>query len=255
MKTWKLVSGIISIVLFAFVMFQSCAAGISNSLAENGESGGSAGLIVAIILLAGGIVSIATRNGSKGGNIALIVLFAQCAGNTDKQTTSAPAQAGGLSEMKIAYVEIDTLLAKYNYCIDLNEAMVKKGENVRLTLNQKASELEKQKQEFQTKYQNNAYLSQERAQQEYNRIAKLEQDLQNLSNKLQSELMSENEKNSLQLRDSINAFLKEYNKTKGYSMIISNTGFDNLLYADSVYNITREILDGLNARYSSPVKK
>ena len=51
-------------------------AGISNSLAENGESGGSAGLIVAIILLAGGIVSIATRNGSKGGNIALIVLFA-----------------------------------------------------------------------------------------------------------------------------------------------------------------------------------
>ena len=68
MKTWKLVSGIISIVLFAFVMFQSCAAGISNSLAENGESGGSAGLIVAIILLAG--------NGSKGGNIALIVLFA-----------------------------------------------------------------------------------------------------------------------------------------------------------------------------------
>ena len=63
--------------------------------------------------------------------------------------------------MKIAYVEIDTLLAKYNYCIDLNEAMVKKGENVRLTLNQKASELEKQKQEFQTKYQNNAYLSQE----------------------------------------------------------------------------------------------
>ena len=125
----------------------------------------------------------------------------------------------------------------------------------RLTLNQKASELEKQKQEFQTKYQNNAYLSQERAQQEYNRIAKLEQDLQNLSNKLQSELMSENEKNSLQLRDSINAFLKEYNKTKGYSMIISNTGFDNLLYADSVYNITREILDGLNARYSSPVKK
>ena len=58
--------------------------------------------------------------------LALIVLFAQCAGNTDKQTTSAPAQAGGLSEMKIAYVEIDTLLAKYNYCIDLNEAMVKR---------------------------------------------------------------------------------------------------------------------------------
>ena len=73
---------------------------------------------------------------------ALIVLFAQCAGNADKQTTNDPVHAGGLSEMKIAYVEIDTLLAKYNFCVDLNEAMVKKSENVRLTLNQKAAEFE-----------------------------------------------------------------------------------------------------------------
>ena len=183
--------------------------------------------------------------------LALIVLFAQCAGKSENQSANnSSSQAAGLSGMKIAFVEVDTLLAKYNFCIDLNEAMVKKSENVRLTLNQKAAELEKQKREFQTKYENNAYLSQERAQQEYNRIAKQEQDLQALSNKLQSELMSENEKNSLQLRDSINAFLKEYNKDKKYSMIFSNTGFDNLLYADDVYNITQEILDGLNARYS-----
>ena len=75
MKTWKLVSGIISIILFVIVTFQSCAAGIVNTMEENGEVGGSAGLIVAIMLLTGGIVSIATRNGGKGGNIALIVLF------------------------------------------------------------------------------------------------------------------------------------------------------------------------------------
>ena len=75
MKTWKLVSGILSIILFGFVSFQSCAAGVGNTLADNGEVSGSAGFIVAIMLLAGGIVSIATRSGSKGGNIALIVLY------------------------------------------------------------------------------------------------------------------------------------------------------------------------------------
>lgn len=76
MKTWKLVSGILSIVLCLFVLFQSCAAGLSNTMQGNGELGGTAGLIVAIMLLAGGIVSIATRKSSgKGGNIALIVLF------------------------------------------------------------------------------------------------------------------------------------------------------------------------------------
>lgn len=76
MKVWKLVSGIISMVLFGLVAFQSCAAGVSNALEQNGEASGSAGIIVAFLMLAGGIVSVATRKAvGKGGNIALIVLF------------------------------------------------------------------------------------------------------------------------------------------------------------------------------------
>lgn len=46
MKTWKLVSGILSIIMFVFVTFQSCAAGISNSIEDNGEVGGSAGIVL-----------------------------------------------------------------------------------------------------------------------------------------------------------------------------------------------------------------
>ena len=76
MRTWKLVSGILSIVLCLFVLFQSCAAGLSNALQNNGEVGGSAGVIVAVMLLAGGIVSIATRDSyGKGGKIALVILY------------------------------------------------------------------------------------------------------------------------------------------------------------------------------------
>lgn len=76
MKIWKLVSGILSCVLFILVMFQSCAAGVVNTLEDNGEVSGSAGFLVAIFMLAGGIVSIASRKSEKkGGNIALIILF------------------------------------------------------------------------------------------------------------------------------------------------------------------------------------
>ena len=76
MKVWKLISGILSMVLFLVVAFQSCAAGVANTLAENGEVSGSAGILVAILMLAGGIVSVATRKSEKnGGNIALIVLI------------------------------------------------------------------------------------------------------------------------------------------------------------------------------------
>lgn len=76
MKTWKLVSGILSIILFVEVTFQSCAAGVVNALEENGGSSGSVGFFVAILMLAGGIVSVASRKSvKKGGNIALLILF------------------------------------------------------------------------------------------------------------------------------------------------------------------------------------
>lgn len=190
--------------------------------------------------------------------LALIVLFSQCAGKADTKTATTEGGATTAAtpgDLKIAYVEVDTLLSKYNFCIDLNEAMMKKEENIRLTLNQKAAALDKDQKEFQKKYENNAFISPERAQQEYNRLMKMQQDLQALQNKLTNELATENQKNSLQLRDSINVFLKAYNKDKGYNLILSNTGFDNLLYADSSFNITQEIIDGLNARYTSAAKK
>lgn len=76
MKMWKLISGIISCILFILVAFQSCAAGLSNALEENGESSGSAGIIVAILMLTGGIVSIVVHKSAKtGANIALVVIF------------------------------------------------------------------------------------------------------------------------------------------------------------------------------------
>ncbi|RDU22749.1 hypothetical protein [Anaerosacchariphilus polymeriproducens] len=68
MKTARLVIGIISIIAFAIVSLQSCAAGISNTLEENGSTSGSAGIFLALCLLVAGIVGIAARK-SKGGAI------------------------------------------------------------------------------------------------------------------------------------------------------------------------------------------
>lgn len=189
--------------------------------------------------------------------MAVIILFAQCNQKKEGTTVTAnvPEGTAGITNMKIAYVEIDTLLTKYNFWNDLNEMMMKKEENIRATLNQKMRELEADGKEFQHKYENGGFASRERAEQENARLLKKQQDLQELQNRLTNELATENQKNSLQLRDSINSFLKEYNKTKGYSMIISNTGFDNLLYADEAYNITQEIVEGLNKRYNPSSSK
>lgn len=70
MKTAKLVIGIISIVLFGLILFQSCAAGIGNSLEGNGETSGSSGVFLALCMLIAGIVGIATRKGIAGGFVS-----------------------------------------------------------------------------------------------------------------------------------------------------------------------------------------
>jgi len=71
MKVAKLVIGIISFVLAMFIMFQSCAAGLSNAMEENGELGGSAGFILAVFAIVAGIIAIVTRNhNGKGAFVA-----------------------------------------------------------------------------------------------------------------------------------------------------------------------------------------
>lgn len=197
-----------------------------------------------------------TKNLSGIMALAIMLLFTQCAEKKSETATANSSQNNiGTCNLKIAYVEIDTLLTKYNFSNDLNEMMLKKEENIRATLNEKARELENEAREFQRKLQNNAFATQQRAEQENARLVKKQQDLQELQNRLTEELATENQKNSLQLRDSIKSFLKFYNKDKGYSMILSNTGLDNLLYADQAYNITNEIVDGLNKRYTPSSEK
>ena len=77
MKIWRLVSGILSMVVFLIVTFQSCAVGLVNAVEENkDDTSGAGGIFVAFGLLIAGIVATALwKNKSKGGDIALIILY------------------------------------------------------------------------------------------------------------------------------------------------------------------------------------
>ena len=72
----RMVIGIISIVLFLVISFQSCAAGLSNTLSSSGELSGSAGLFTAVCFFVGGLVGLLTRNSQKkGGPIVSCVFY------------------------------------------------------------------------------------------------------------------------------------------------------------------------------------
>lgn len=72
----RLTIGIISIILFVLVTFQSCAAGISNALQENEAVSGTMGVMLAFCLLIAGIVGICTRNSmSKIGPVVTTIFY------------------------------------------------------------------------------------------------------------------------------------------------------------------------------------
>lgn len=178
-----------------------------------------------------------------------ILTFAQCVQSPQQAPVVSHVVCDSIPTLKIAYVDIDTLLTNYDLWLELNEEMIRKEENVRATLNEKAKSLQSDYEEFERKLNNNAFVTRERAEAEQNRILKKREELEALQERLTNELAIENEKNSLLFRDSINAYIRDYNKEHGYNIILSRIG-DNILYIDYAMNITQDIINGLNARHA-----
>ena len=145
--------------------------------------------------------------------------------------------------------DIDSLFTNYKLSVTMNKEMLRKEENMRMTLTEKARAIQADYEDFQRKLENNVYSSRQRAEEEQNRIIKSQEDYARYEQRLINELTAETQKNNSILRDSINSFLNTYNKVKGFDLIISRVG-DNLLYANSALDITQEVIDGLNNRYA-----
>lgn len=164
----------------------------------------------------------------------------------DEQPAKTSTSVTG--EMKIAYVEVDSLMSQYKFCKDFTAILQKKSNNARNTLNQKGQKLQAAAANIQQKLNNNGFTSREQAASVQAALQRQQEDLQELQNRLGSELDSETAKYNAALRDSLQNFLKVYNKTKKYDLILSKAG-DNILLADKKLDITADVINGLNKRY------
>lgn len=165
--------------------------------------------------------------------------------NTEKDDVQPEDEATAL---KIAYVEIDTLMEKYQFCKDYTELASIESENIQRTLAGKQRTLEQHAAAMQKKYESNGFTSQEELTRAQQSLQAEQQALQELSERLQTSFMEQQNQYNEEMRDSIQKFLKQYNKTKKYDFIMAKAG-DNMLLANPKYDITAEVLKGLNKRY------
>lgn len=184
-------------------------------------------------------------------NVVLVAAIATLFGLLLSKKEAPVAEVPAPSEtMPVAYLNVDSLLANYVFAQEANETLMKKQENARLQMNTKLRTFQNEVSEFQRKLENNAFLSRERAEKEQQRLAKKEQELQALEAKLTEDILLENQNLNKQLVDSLNSFLKEFNADGRYHVILSNNANDNVLMAAEQYDITSEVIEGMNKRYT-----
>ena len=181
---------------------------------------------------------------------AMMVSCNNASPKMDDQPASGSASGAGI---KIAYVEVDSLMTQFDFAKDYSESLQKKSINARNTLTQKGNALQAAVNNFQQKLNNNGFQSREQAASVQAAIERQQRDLQDLQARLETELANETAKFNEALRDSLQNFLKDYNADKKFDLILSKAG-DNILMADKRFDITNDVINGLNKRYKSTLK-
>lgn len=182
--------------------------------------------------------------------LAAVVSFTSCNNAPSTADENQTTEAGSTEGLKVAFIEVDSLMTQYKFCQEYALVLEKKSNNARNTLNTKGQQLQKAVNNFQQKLQNNGFTSREDAEKQQMNLQRQEQDLQQLQARLASELDAETFKYNNALRDSLKNFLDIYNKDKKYDIILSKAG-DNILYANAKFNITLDVINGLNKAYKS----
>jgi len=184
-------------------------------------------------------------------SMAAAAMLAFSAVSCDKSNPQVEAKSNNAqaapTELKIGYIEVDSIMTQYKFCKDYSLILQKKGQNIQNTLAAKQQQLQNAAANFQQKLQQNAY-TREQAQSVQASLQKQDADLQALNQRLTNEFQMETEKYNTALRDSIQHFLAKYNKDKKFTMILSKAG-DNILLADKALDITNDVVAGLNKAY------
>jgi outer membrane protein len=154
-----------------------------------------------------------------------------------------PAPSG--QTFKIAYFEMDSVENNYNYFKDVRNQFRAKEQQLNADLQELKNRYNKMYEEY---GQAHAALSVEEKNKREQALISLQEEYKQRQEVQGSSLQNEGFKYRQEITKKIQDYLKEYNKEKGYAFIFSSNP-DLLYYKDSLYNITNELVKGLNEQY------
>lgn len=149
-------------------------------------------------------------------------------------------------DLRVAYVNWDTLMNEYQYVDDMLSELEEEKIQMRKQLEGEMRQLEK---EYRGLKEESTYMTQDELKKAQQRMQQKQQKLRQRQQNLQTKLARKEQKMTKKFFDNVSKFLEEYNKDSEFDLILRYQRGGELLFAEKGYNITPQILNGLNERY------
>ncbi len=155
--------------------------------------------------------------------------------------------SGNSTNFRIAYFEMDSIATNFGKVKELKEEMLKKENDINNELDRMERDYNNKLNNYQMKAQAQelTQVESERATQD---LMKTQEDIKKRKMTMDQDYNDFVIREQDKIKSMIQEFLKDYNKTKGYSYIVSyEQGL--FYYKDTIYNITEDVVKGLNSKY------
>lgn len=165
------------------------------------------------------------------------------------KTSTVTADAG--AAVKVAYIDIDTFQENYEDLKQKQEEFRKQKASMETELQRSASQMQADAAEAQRKYQSGS-LSEAEAAATSKRLQQMQQTLETRSASMSSQFEEKLQDFNRKLYDDMQEFLAAYSKDHGYDYVISTSRSNPIvLYGNGAYDITQDVIKGMNERAKS----
>jgi outer membrane protein len=165
------------------------------------------------------------------------------------------SQAGGTNsadDFRIAYFELDSITNSFSMVKDVKSELNREEDKINNEMNQ----WQKRYNDKISRYQNQAQaqqMTQVESEKANMDLLQMQETIRNKKQELDQRFQNMYMQKMQDVKTKIENFLKEYNKEKGYSYIFAyEPGF--IYYRDTMFNITDDLIRGLNDQYSTKKK-
>jgi len=170
--------------------------------------------------------------------------------STNSNSTGAVA---GASAEGIAYVNIDSVIFKFDMFADRREELLAKSKSAEAELTSKGTAFEKGARDYQDKV-NKGLITRATAAQIEQSLTQQQQELVSLRDQLQQNLMEEEQVMNRQIIEYITKFLADNKTEYNYQYIFGKSFGSVVLYSDSSLDITQKVIDAINVKYRAEKK-